>query len=510
MTFLNPSPRIATPPETAKVAELVDALVSGASGSQPWGFESPLSHQSLMRSIAREFAVCSTLVAAAAIGSESGKLVAEVHCLSDSSETYALFLPAQYTPERQWPALLIFDPRGRGESAAQLFQPAASEMGWILLSSNNTQSDTTWEVNEKALRAIVPELKRYSIDPKRIYAAGFSGGATIAWSLGQRSQIVHGVIGCGQPWLDDLHAARSSFEYFGAVGRIDFNNSDVRRIDRDISQSGRPHHVAFFDGGHRWMPQDVARQAVAWFELQAMREGLRSVDAAFAEKEFSGAVTHAEAKSSSGDRLSALDEYRSIVQDFSGLHETALAARRASELESDPLTKKQMKAQKDADAYEARALAGLISTLRQIMASDEPFMLARFERESGLAAIRQRASNDSPEGLAAARVLERLFVETSFYLPQDYRRKRDYSRAAVVLSIAETLKPERHDVSYELARVLAARGDVGAALNALSRAVTRHCESRTSLQQDPDLAPLRENPRFKDILEQCRETTLRQ
>jgi hypothetical protein len=29
----------------AKVAELADALVLGASGPQPWGFESPLSHQ---------------------------------------------------------------------------------------------------------------------------------------------------------------------------------------------------------------------------------------------------------------------------------------------------------------------------------------------------------------------------------------------------------------------------------------------------------------------------------
>jgi hypothetical protein len=45
LTFLRPSRKIAIPPETAKVAELVDALVSGASGSQPWGFESPLSHQ---------------------------------------------------------------------------------------------------------------------------------------------------------------------------------------------------------------------------------------------------------------------------------------------------------------------------------------------------------------------------------------------------------------------------------------------------------------------------------
>jgi len=441
-------------------------------------------------------ALCLTL-ATATMSSEPGKLVPEVHCLSDSSETYALFLPASYTPERRWPALFIFDPRAQGKSAAELFLPAAAEFGWILLSSNNTRSDTAWDINEKALKAIVPELARYSIDPRRIYAAGFSGGATVAWSLGQRKQI-RGVIGCGQPWLADLKAARISFAYFGATGAIDFNNSDVRRIDHEVSQSGEPHHVAFFDGGHHWMPQDVARQAVAWFEVLAIRDGLRSVDQDFIEREFQAAMTRAE----KAPRQLALGEYRSIVQDFSGIHDTVAAAHGASELESDPLTKKQLDAQKEADAYEARALAGLISTLNRTMASDEPFMLLRFERESGLATIRQKAKKDTADGLAAARVLERLFVETSFYLPQDYVKRHDYSRAAAVLTIAESLKPERYDVSYELARVLTARGDAGGALRALSRAVARHCDPAEL--RDPDFEPLRDNPRFKEILNQCR------
>ena len=41
-----------------------------------------------------------------------GELVEDIACLSDPSQTYTLYLPTSYTTDRQWPVLLIFDPRG--------------------------------------------------------------------------------------------------------------------------------------------------------------------------------------------------------------------------------------------------------------------------------------------------------------------------------------------------------------------------------------------------------------
>jgi hypothetical protein len=68
-----------------------------------------------------------------------------------------------------------------------LFVPlreAAEEHGWILISANGTRSDESMEPNERALRAIYPEAARYGADPKRLYAAGFSGTAMVAWMMG--------------------------------------------------------------------------------------------------------------------------------------------------------------------------------------------------------------------------------------------------------------------------------------------------------------------------------------
>ncbi len=50
--------------------------------------------------------------------SEAGRLVQDLKCASDPTQTYSLYLPSEYDPERSWPVLLVFDPRGRSVVAA--------------------------------------------------------------------------------------------------------------------------------------------------------------------------------------------------------------------------------------------------------------------------------------------------------------------------------------------------------------------------------------------------------
>jgi hypothetical protein len=115
-------------------------------------------------------AICT---AAYAESAPRGRLVENVACQRDNSQTYTLYLPSQYSGDRRWPLLLIFDPRGRGTFAAEIFREPAEKYGWILMSSNNTRSDGPWEPNQRALAP---------------------GGAVVAWALAQRTQEIAGVI----------------------------------------------------------------------------------------------------------------------------------------------------------------------------------------------------------------------------------------------------------------------------------------------------------------------------
>jgi tetratricopeptide (TPR) repeat protein len=438
--------------------------------------------------------------AAAATDFDKGKLIENVTCLIDPSQTYTLFLPTQYTTERKWPLLFIFDPRGRGTRAAELFREAAEANSWILLSSNNTQSDTTWDVNEKAVRAMVPELRRFSVDEKRLYAAGFSGGATVAWSLGQTRATLAGVIAAGEPCLEELDASRARFAWFGTVGSIDFNNSDVRMIDRDVAKSGKPHHLEIFEGPHHWMPEAVAREAVEWMELQAMREGRRTVDTLFVDRLYKTAMSRADDALRSGNQLAALRAYDDAGRDFEGLHDTSEAHNRAAALEGSARVKEQRRREQKADAYEERTLAAVITNLRALIGVNRPMPLASMERQLDLPAIKRTASEAGEAGLAAKRVLERLFIETAFYLPEQYFGKHDYSRAATMLLIAASLKPESYAVQYDLARALARLGRTNAALDALERAIALGFPDRAAAEKDRDFLTLRGEPRFGEIL----------
>ena len=58
-----------------------------------------------------------------------GTLVERVACAGHPEQTYALFLPHSYTPERRWPILYAFDASLAGGSVAKLFQEAAETYG---------------------------------------------------------------------------------------------------------------------------------------------------------------------------------------------------------------------------------------------------------------------------------------------------------------------------------------------------------------------------------------------
>jgi hypothetical protein len=43
-----------------------------------------------------------------------GKIIERVVCLKDSGQSYALYLPPNYTTDRRWPVIYAFDPAARG------------------------------------------------------------------------------------------------------------------------------------------------------------------------------------------------------------------------------------------------------------------------------------------------------------------------------------------------------------------------------------------------------------
>jgi len=62
----------------------------------------------------------------------AGKVIERVVCLKDASQSYALYLPPDYAPDRRWPVVYAFDPGARGLRPVERFKDAAEKYGYIV------------------------------------------------------------------------------------------------------------------------------------------------------------------------------------------------------------------------------------------------------------------------------------------------------------------------------------------------------------------------------------------
>jgi hypothetical protein len=98
------------------------------------------------------------------------------------------------------------------------------------------------------------------------------------------------------------------------------------------------------------------------------------------------------------------------------------------------------------------------------------------------------------------RSLEQHFVQVAFYLPRRMRSEGEPGHAALVLSVAAEVHPERAQVWYDLACARAQAGAKKDALKALERAVAAGFTDAATLESDADLAPLHAEAGYRALI----------
>src|SRR2546426_7562063 len=180
-----------------------------------------------------------------------GRLEERVTSATDTSQTFALYLPPGYTTERRWPVLFVLDPRGRALLGLRLFQDRAARLGWVILSSYNTLSDGPPEPNVDVVNAMLGWARAHpSLDPSRVYLAGFSGTARAAlgFAVALRGHVagviaVGGALGFAMGGPGAAFAADSTFACFGSAGTQDFNYGEVLAMADRFRTTREPFRV---------------------------------------------------------------------------------------------------------------------------------------------------------------------------------------------------------------------------------------------------------------------------
>ena len=439
----------------------------------------------------------------------AGSLTSAIATLSDPTQTWELYLPRSFEANRKWPVLILFDPRSRGRLAAELFQGAADEFGWILASSNNTMSDGPGEPNARAINAMIPDvMKRLPVDEKRIYAGGFSGGAVLAWTVGLKGNYLAGAISIGGRPAPEHLALAPKFALFAAAGEGDFNYQPTRELDRLAAKAGVPHRLEFFPGPHAWCPRAMARQAVGWLEVLAMRDGRAPRDAARIEALLAEETAAAELLAGTGDALAAGRRFTQIAETFEGMGAAQTLARaklRAQGLLASGEAKSSVKEEKAAEKFESLAFRRIGEASSKLRTSESPVAVGEIRHLLGVDEVLRRRDAGGIGGSAAVRVLAAIQVHIGFYLAQDLFAAGDYRRAVPGLALVAEIFPDDAFLLYNLACAQARSGLPEAALASLGQALDRGLAQPLQMATDADLASLRERPEFADLLTRARE-----
>lgn len=293
----------------------------------------------------------------------------EVKCAADPSQSYSLFLPSRYSPERKWPVIFAFDPRARGRTPVERYQAAAEAYGYIVLGSNQSRNGS-WDSSDKAIRAMSQDATgRFAIDEKRIYTAGMSGGARVAMSVALGWEPVAGVIASSAGWPDSRPRKSARFVVFGTAGTEDFNYHEMKELDRTL---GTAHKVAIFEGGHVWLSSELAMEAVEWLEVQAMKSGRAPRNDELLGKLLAGRVSAANSARNEKDKCLALD---SLVADFEGLRDVSKFAAEAAAL------------------HKQKSVKSALAQDRATQQREASLMMEIFEMERGIAASESRAES---------------------------------------------------------------------------------------------------------------------
>jgi dienelactone hydrolase len=292
-----------------------------------------------------------------------GVVIPRVVCIDHPEQSYALYLPSNYSPESKWPILYLFDPGARGSMPVILAKDAAEKFGFIVIGSNNSRNGQPKLDLDAAIAIGNDSHRRFTIDDRRVYFAGFSGGARLATALALGCHdCAAGVIsnGAGFP-LDKPPSTQAHFSYFATIGTSDFNYPEAVLLAQKLEQLDLPHRLRRFDGTHEWAPAEIWPEALAWMNLLAMKQDRLARDPEFISQQFEAETQRAQELEKRGEIYAAWGEYRGVASDFAGLRDVASITKHAEELSHSPSLHNAEKQEMDGFKEQQRLAGPIVS-----------------------------------------------------------------------------------------------------------------------------------------------------
>jgi dienelactone hydrolase len=433
-----------------------------------------------------------------------GHIIDSVACADDASETYALYLPSGYNPAKSWPIIYAFDPGARGKLPVKLYKDTAEKYGYIIAASNNSRNFPSQTVSRAANAVWRDTHIRLTIDPRRVYMMGFSGGARVATGIALRCEpcAVAGVISHGAGYSFPP-SGRVRFAYFAFVGDQDFNWPEVVGLRHRDEECCSAFRLRVFVGQHQWAPPAIFEEAIQWLQLKAMQSGAAPPEPAFIDQQFSRAQTEADNAVRVKDAIAQLEAYRLLASDFSGLKEVGQYQAKLAALKKSPELKQALRKEQEAIDQQSSLTQELSSDLSAAGdAGLETQMALRTAIADGMNSLKSNAEHAKNEDtrLILLRAFRQLWVQGIEAGQAALENSKNYARAEFYFQLVSSATPDEPWPALLLAETYALRGDRKRACKNLREAVKRGLKNPDVIEQDANLQSLHPDPEFRRIV----------
>jgi tetratricopeptide (TPR) repeat protein len=433
-----------------------------------------------------------------------GKIIDTIKCLDHSDQSYSLFLPASYSDKIKWPVIIIFDPGGQGVVAVKAFKPAGEKYGYILACSHNSRNGPL-NNNFAAAGFVLNDLsKRYSLNDKRIFTAGFSGGSRFALALASGNEFITGVIGCGAglPNENNLYpTGRSSFIYYGIAGNRDMNYLEM--FDLMTFFNTRTSIVSYlrtFDGGHQWPSPEILQEAVEWINLQTIKKKEIVIDTSFISFLSKKTRSYINNLKSAGNLIDAERYMHYAIRDFSGLQNVSDLNRSITALDQSKEYREASLDWTNIASKERKMNEGYISSIRDVMYSGSisDTTIRWWKNEVGSLKLMKEKSKPANSQMAS-RLLNFISILCSEQGTAYYRQKK-YDLSGFLFEVCTLSDSENKNNYYNLAKSLSGLNRKREAIEALNKAVGYGLTERKTIENEPAFHNLGTEEKYKSLL----------
>ncbi len=234
--------------------------------------------------------------------------------------SYSLYLPRDFTTEKKWPLLLVFDMEGKERQAISIFVGPAEKEGYILAApkvKDTVSLTNNMIVTNNVLEEIVNLLP---IQNGRIYTAGASAGGRFAGLVPIFIRGVNGAISMGASLTNtDLLNVRRPFHFIGMVSKNDYNYTTMLDDEKILDRYKFPNQVLLHDAKSAWPEVTYLQKGLQLFTLAAMGRNLIPKDSLYVENAYDEDVAKVNLLKNSGQLIWA-EQYMGEMMSMYGAH----------------------------------------------------------------------------------------------------------------------------------------------------------------------------------------------